>query len=109
MREKKRDEGGGLWLFIAGLALRRGARVTRGGRDRRPGRSRAGAGHWLEEEGDLDRRPLGVSGGEGYQFGIWRHWGVGSFWGWAKSVPCGFFLFCFISFPFSFSKFWFYS
>jgi hypothetical protein len=67
------------------------------------------AGHWLEEEGDPDRRAPGVSGGEGYRFGIQRYWVMGSFSGWAESVPCGLFFLSYFFSPFSFSDFFFYS
>jgi hypothetical protein len=42
---------------------------------------------------------------------IWdfARWAVGLFQGWAETVPCGLFLIFFISFPFLFTNFWFYS
>jgi hypothetical protein len=98
MREKKGGEVGGLWLFIASLALRRGLGL-------REGEGIDGQGGVVCVQGflpELDDDLIGlahllasVRGENGYLFGIESCWAVGQFGSEAEMFPLG---------PFAFSK-----
>jgi hypothetical protein len=57
MREKKRGEGGGLWLFIASLALRRGLGLREGEEIDGQGGVRRGQGTGWRKRATLTGEP----------------------------------------------------
>jgi hypothetical protein len=106
--EKKGGDGGGLWLFIAGLALRRGLGL-------RKGEGIDGQGGVVHVQGflpELDDDLIGLAhlsasirGENGYLFGKESCWAMGQFRSKDETFPLGPFAF---SKSFSFSLFFFF-